>query len=72
MFFECFSKDESTYGRLAASYEVFEELGERANGTTNIDYSETLYGEFQKIRSYKTTTLDIDPSGFDVKTSRWR
>jgi len=69
IFFECFSKDESSYGRLAASYDVFEELGERANGTTNIDYSEKLYGEFQKIRSYKTTSLDIDPTGFDVSTS---
>lgn len=69
VFFECFSRDESSYGRLAANYEVFEELGERANGTTNIDYSDKLYGEFQKIRSYKTTTLDIDPTGFDVKTS---
>jgi tetratricopeptide (TPR) repeat protein len=69
VFFECFSKDESSYGRLAASYEVFQELGDRANGTTNIDYSEKLYGEFQKIRSYKTTALEIDPSGFDVKTS---
>lgn len=69
VFFECFSRDESSYGRLAASYNVFEELGERANGTTNIDYSEKLYGEFQKIRSYKTTTLDIDPGGFNVTTS---
>jgi len=69
VFFECFSRDESSYGRLAASYNVFEELGERANGTTNIDYSEKLYGEFQKIRSYKTTTLDVDPGGFNVTTS---
>ncbi|HEY0992412.1 MAG TPA: hypothetical protein VGD80_35410, partial [Kofleriaceae bacterium] len=69
VFFECFSRDESSYGRLAASYEVFAELGERANGTTNIDYSERLYGEFQKIRSYKATTLEVDPSGFDVATS---
>jgi hypothetical protein len=69
VFFECFSKDESSYGRLAASYEVFEELGDRANGTTNIDYSERLYGEFQKIRTYKQTTLEVDPSGFDVSTS---
>src|SRR5262245_50860648 len=69
VFFECFSRDESSYGRLAASYEVFDELGERANGTTNIDYSDKLSGEFQKIRSYKTTTLDVDPGGFDVKTS---
>ena len=28
---------------------------------------ETLYDEFQKIRSYKTTTLDVDPAGFDVQ-----
>jgi hypothetical protein len=69
VFFECFSRDESSYGRLAASYEVFEQLGDRACGTTNIDYSEKLYGEFQKIRSYKTTTLDVDPGGFNVQTS---
>lgn len=69
VFFECFSRDESSYGRLAASYEVFAQLGDRANGTTNIDYSEKLYGEFQKIRSYKTTTLDVDPGGFNVQTS---
>ena len=69
VFFECFSKDESSYGRLSANYTVFQELGDRAHGTTNIDYSEKLYGEFQKIRSYKTTSLDIDPTGFDVKTS---
>ncbi|MEO8700735.1 MAG: hypothetical protein ABI867_11860 [Kofleriaceae bacterium] len=69
VFFECFSRDESTYGRLAASYNVFDQLGDRACGTTNIDYSEALYGEFQKIRSYKTTTLAVDPGGFDIKTS---
>ncbi|MGN6108210.1 MAG: SWIM zinc finger family protein, partial [Kofleriaceae bacterium] len=69
VFFECFSRDESSYGRLAASYEVFDQLGDRACGTTNIDYSEKLYGEFQKIRSYKTTTLEVDPGGFDVATS---
>ncbi len=69
VFFECFSRDESSYGRLAASYDVFDQLGERANGTTNIDYSQGLYDEFQKVRSYKTTTLDIDPSGFGVETA---
>src|SRR5262249_46785214 len=69
VFFECFSRDESSYGRLAASYEVFEQLGDRANGTTNIDYSEKLYGEFATIRSYKTTMLDVDPGGFNVQTS---
>ncbi len=69
VFFECFSQDESSYGRLGASYEVFKNVDEFACGTTNIDYSAALYDEFQKIRSYKRTLLEVDPSGFEVKTS---
>jgi hypothetical protein len=69
VFFECFSQDESSYGRLSASYEVFQNISEFACGTTNIDYSAALYNEFQKIRSYKTTRFEIDPSGFEVKTT---
>ncbi len=69
VFFECFSEDESSYGRLGASYEVFKNIGAFACGTTNIDYSAALYDEFQKIRSYKTTKLGVDPSGFEVKTT---
>jgi hypothetical protein len=61
VFFECFSQDESTYGRLGASYEVFKNIGEFACGTTNIDYSVDLYNEFQKIRRYKTTMFQVDP-----------
>ncbi len=67
--FECFSQDESSYGRVACNYEVFDQLGERACGTTNVDYSAALYDEFQKIREYKDTTLVVDPAGFDVKTT---
>ncbi|WP_315789096.1 SWIM zinc finger family protein [Fischerella sp. JS2] len=69
VFFECFSVDESTYGRLGASYEVFRNISEFACGTTNVDYSAALYDEFQKIRSYKTTQLQVDPSGFEVQTT---
>ncbi|TWC05091.1 SWIM zinc finger protein [Bradyrhizobium macuxiense] len=68
IFFECFSLDESSYGRLSCDHDVFEGLGEMAFGTTNIDYSHALYDEFQKIRSYRDTTLTIDPSGFEVQT----
>jgi hypothetical protein len=68
IFFECFSQDESSYGRLGASYEVFRDIGSFACGTTNIDYSSALYDEFQKIRSYKTTKFEVDRSGFDVQT----
>lgn len=68
IFFECFSQDESSYGRLGVGYDVFKTLGARQCGTTNIDYSSGLYDEFQKIRTYKTTRLAIDPTGFSVKT----
>lgn len=70
VFFECFSQDESSYGRVSANYEVFENISEFACGTTNIDYSAALYDEFQKIRSYKTTQFQIDPSGFEVQTTQ--
>jgi hypothetical protein len=69
IFFECFSKDESTYGRLSCDHDTFKQIGEIAYGTTNIDYSYTLYDEFQKIRSYRTTSLSIDPTGFEVQTT---
>lgn len=68
VFFECFSQDESSYGKLSCQYEVFENIQEQACGTTNIDYSNELYLSFQKIRSYKNTDFVIDPSGFEVQT----
>ncbi|RZK12966.1 MAG: SWIM zinc finger family protein [Flavobacterium sp.] len=70
LFFECFSQDESTYGKLGANYNVFKEVNEFKCGTTNIDYSADLYNEFQKIRNYKETDFKIDPSGFEIQTSQ--
>jgi len=69
VFFECFSKDESVYGKLSCGYDVFNNINEFKCGTTNIDYSQKLYNEFQKIRTYKDTEFKIDPKGFDVKTT---
>lgn len=68
VFFECFSRDESTYASLSCRHDVFRHLGEFACGTTNIDYSQALYDEFQKIRSYKETRLEIQADGFQVQT----
>lgn len=68
VFFECFSRDESSYGRLGVRYDAFSRLDEFSCGTTNVDYSEALYQEFQKIRRYKTTRLEVDPSGFATQT----
>ena len=69
LFFECFSEDESSYGKLGCNYEVFKEVGEFACGTTNIDYSAALYDEFQKIRDYKDTQFTVEPGGFEVETT---
>lgn len=68
VFFECFSQDESSYGRLGTSFDIYEHVHEFACGTTNVDYSQELYDQFQKIRSYKATAFEIDPSGFEVNT----
>lgn len=68
VFFEAFSLDESSYGRLSCDHDVFERVAEMACGTTNIDYSHALYDEFQKIRSYRDTELTIEPGGFEVRT----
>lgn len=69
LFFECFSEDESTYGKLGCNYNVFTQMDDIKCGTTNVDYSAGLYEEFQKIRDYKETELKVDPSGFGVQTS---
>lgn len=67
LLFEAFSQDESSYCAVSIRHEAFEHAGERVCGTTNIDYSASLYEEFQKIRSYKDTRLTLDPAGFDVQ-----
>ncbi len=69
VFFECFSQDESSYGKLSASHNVFRHISEFECGTTNVDYSADLYNEFQKIRDYKDTAFTIDPSGFTAQTT---
>ena len=68
LLFEAFSQDESTYCAVSVGHGVFERTGEMACGTTNIDYSASLFEEFQKIRDYKATRFQVDPSGFTVAT----
>jgi hypothetical protein len=64
--FEAFSRDESTYARLAAKHELFDRIDEFQCGTTNIDFSARLHGELERMRSYRRTRFDIGPSGFAV------
>jgi len=66
VFFECFSKDESSYGCLSIDRGAFKSGGEQGLGTTNVDYSLALYEHFQTLRSYRPTRLLVDPTGFEV------
>ncbi len=68
LFFECFSKDESSYGCLTVDRQAFAAQGDVALGTTNVDYSLSLYEEFQRLRTYRRTRFAVDPAGFDVST----
>lgn len=67
--FEAFSRDESTYARLAAKFELFEQVDEFQGGTTNIDFSPALHTELEKLRSYRHTRFDIAPGGFTATTA---
>jgi hypothetical protein len=69
LFFECFSKDESSYGCLTVGRESFAEQHNVTLGTTNVDYSQALYEEFQRLRTYRRTRFTVDPAGFEVATT---
>jgi hypothetical protein len=68
LFFECFSKDESSYGCFTADRELFTTTADVSLGTTNVDYSLPLYEEFQRLRTYRRTRFAVDPVGFEVRT----
>lgn len=69
VFFECFSKDESAYGCLSVDRSRgFSSTADLKLGTTNVDYSEALYDQFQTLRTYRPTRFNLDPEGFGVAT----
>lgn len=70
IFFECFSQDESAYGRFGCAYDTFRKVDAFECGTTNVDYSKRLAAEFEKLRSYRDTALSVDPAGFTVQTDQ--
>lgn len=66
VFFECFAKDESSYGCLYVDRDAFVGSDKAGLGTTNVDYSLALYEHFQTLRTYRPTRLQVDPAGFEV------
>jgi hypothetical protein len=67
--FECFSKDESSYGCLTVDRDAFSHEDAQGLGTTNVDYSLALFEHFQTLRSYRPTRLTVDPQGFEVQVT---
>lgn len=69
VFLECFSADESSYGRLTINREDgFSKTDSIQFGTTNIDYSWDLYNHFQRLRTYRQTIFRVDTHGFEIQS----
>lgn len=68
VFFEVFSKDEGTYAKLAVDRAALDVEGEVALGTTNIDFSQTLFDGIQQMRSYRRTHLLIGREAVKLAT----
>ena len=66
--FEVFGKDESTYACLALRRDAFEEVGEAAHGSTNIDFSPALFDSVQQMRSYRATRFQVGREAVAVAT----
>lgn len=67
IFFEAFSKDESTYARVGATRALWHDEGDVQFGTTNIDFSHKLAHHLDRLRSYRKTSFAVGPGGIDVK-----
>jgi hypothetical protein len=66
---EAFSRDESSYARLAAKYDLFAKIDEFECGTTNIDFTDKLHRQLDRMRTYRSTRFEVQPSGFTVATN---
>jgi predicted DNA-binding WGR domain protein len=59
IFFEVFSKDEGSYAKLGVDLSALEPDANPVFGTTNIDFSDELFGGVQRMRSYRETRLAV-------------
>lgn len=69
LFFEVFSKDEGSYAKLGIDWSAIDGSGEKACGTTNIDFSDALFDGVQRMRSYRETKVSVGREAVAVKTT---
>ena len=68
--FEVFSKDEGAYAKLGVDRDAFEHIDQPAFGTTNVNFSQSLYLGLQQMRSYRETRLSIGQEGVKFATAK--
>jgi BRCA1-like protein len=68
LFFEVFSQDESSYGRVTVPTERLTVMGDVLYGTTNIDFSRRLAREMERVRNYRPAWLEIGAGGVTMAT----
>jgi predicted DNA-binding WGR domain protein len=69
LFLEVFSKDEGSYAKLGIDWSAIAGGGEKACGTTNIDFSDGLFAGVQRMRSYRETKVTIGRDAVALATS---
>jgi hypothetical protein len=69
VFFEVFSKDEGAYAKLGIDLASFELAHQPTCGTTNIDFSPTLFAGIEQMRSYRQTRLAIGKEAVGLSTT---
>ncbi len=71
--FEVFSKDEGTYAKLSVKPEAFAADDDaKVCGTTNIDFSQSLYDHISQFRSYRETRIEIAQQDVAIDTESAR
>ncbi len=69
VFFEAFSRDESTYGRLSLTPEALTDVVAWQPGCTNIDFSDSLRQGLQQMRSSRPAYLHVQRQGVTMAVS---
>jgi len=67
--FEAFSLDESMYGRVTLPNSQLDLNEPLRRGTTNIDFSQELANEFDRVRSYRPLDLKVGYKNVEISTS---
>ena len=67
--FEAFSLDESMYGRVTLPNSQLNLNEPLRRGTTNIDFSQELANEFDRVRSYRPLDLKVGYKNVEISTS---